>query len=698
MDMLRSAACCATLSAAALSAATGAPRVLFDFESGPDPAAIAGRDVTVGRVAAGDGKALQLETGTAHDWPGIDLPAPRGGWDLSRQDHVAMDVVNRGKNKLTVCLRVDNPGANGTRNCNTGTLVLTPGNKGELTVPFARKPPGYRDVKIIGMRAGPPRAPRGALIDPANVVNLVVFVPRPKAGHRFLIDTIRAGGTFTPPPKHEAAAEFFPFIDELGQYIHKDWPGKTRSVEQLRTAIETEAKDRAAHPGPADRNRYGGWTAGPKLEATGFFRVEKHRGKWWLVDPEGRLFWSHGIDCVRPGNATPITDRRHYFRDLPAKDSPLGQFYGRGSWAPHGYYRDHSPYETYDFSRANFLRKYGKDWREQFSAITHKRLRSWGLNTIANWSDAAIYLQRKTPYVGTIHFGGRKLAGSKGYWGKFRDVFDTGFRAALAKRLAKEKDRTAGDPWCIGYFIDNELGWGNETSLAVATLQSPPDQPAKKVFVDDLEKRYGAIDTLNAAWGTTHASWDALLESRTPPDKNKAAADLKAFYTKTAETYFRTIRQELKKVAPDQLYLGCRFAWVNDRAALAATKYCDVVGYNRYRKSVADLKLPGGADKPIIIGEFHFGALDRGMFHTGLVKARDQDHRAALYESYVRGALKNPQIVGTHWFQHKDQATTGRGDGENYQIGFIDICDRPYPEIVAAARRVGAALYAYRME
>jgi hypothetical protein len=131
---------------------------------------------------------------------------------------------------------------------------------------------------------------------------------------------------------------------------------------------------------------------------------------------------------------------------------------------------------------------------------------------------------------------------------------------------------------------------------------------------------------------------------------------------------------------------------------MAATKFCDVVSYNRYKTSVADLMLPGGVDMPTIIGEFHFGALDRGMFHTGLVKARDQDHRARMYESYVRGALKNPQITGTHWFQYKDQATTGRGDGENYQIGFVDVCDRPYHEIIAAARRVGADMYEYRVK
>ena len=69
-----------------------------------------------------------------------------------------------------------------------------------------------------------------------------------------------------------------------------------------------------------------------------------------------------------------------------------------------------------------------------------------------------------------------------------------------------------------------------------------------------------------------------------------------------------------------------------------------------------------------------------------------------MYTSYVQGALRNPWIVGTHWFQYADQATTGRGDGENYQIGFVDICDTPYPETIAASREVGDAMYAYRSE
>jgi hypothetical protein len=63
----------------------------------------------------------------------------------------------------------------------------------------------------------------------------------------------------------------------------------------------------------------------------------------------------------------------------------------------------------------------------------------------------------------------------------------------------------------------------------------------------------------------------------------------------------------------------------------------------------------------------------------------------------VQGALQNEWLVGTHWFQFGDQATTGRGDGENYQIGFLDVCDTPYPEIIQASRDIADRMYPLRL-
>jgi hypothetical protein len=74
----------------------------------------------------------------------------------------------------------------------------------------------------------------------------------------------------------------------------------------------------------------------------------------------------------------------------------------------------------------------------------------------------------------------------------------------------------------------------------------------------------------------------------------------------------------------------------------------------------------------------------------------NQRQRARLYGGIVDQCLAHPKLVGAHWFQWSDNVFTGRFDGENYQDGFLDIADRPYPEMVAMARSLSARLYATR--
>ena len=154
----------------------------------------------------------------------------------------------------------------------------------------------------------------------------------------------------------------------------------------------------------------------------------------------------------------------------------------------------------------------------------------------------------------------------------------------------------------------------------------------------------------------------------------------------------------VKAAAPNQLYLGCRFYKSNAPVLAAAVKYCDVVSYNLYRFSVSDFKLPIEADVPIMIGEFSFFAADVGMM-GGFWMVPDQNVRAANFKDYVLGALRHPQFVGCHWFQYRDEPTTARSyDEENYQIGFIDIADTPYGQMVGVARKIGKGMYKTRLD
>jgi len=663
---------------------------------------------------------LLVRTRHSAERPGVTLKGPGGHWNLTGFTELETIVKNVGKRPLTVHAAVESPAADraARQNCCIESVNIAPGQEATLKVSLRARVPESLREKLRGMRGCPGGFSSGsrATIDPTNVIGVSVYVYRPSADQVFEVSSLRAGGSpMFPLP--ENVDDLFPMIDRFGQYVHKDWPGKVHSQNELARQREREAADLRAHPGPRDWNQYGGWLGGPKLEATGRFRVAKWRDKWWFVDPEGRLYWSHGLVRVTWScGYTPITGRERLFADLPARGSPFGPFYGRSTWAIAGQYERGT--ETYNFSGANLLRKYGPRWLEEYADIAHRRLRSWGLNTMANCSQPAIYLQRKTPYtatvyrldsppadtpgatgyVATIHNSSRVIEGTSGGWGKFPDVFDPSFKATLVKEVAQHKGKTVGDPWCLGYFPGNELNWGHdETTLARAVLTSPADQPAKRALVDDLKTKYEQIERLNAAWKASYASWDALLQSTAPPGADQGRDDLAAFLDRTADAYFRQCREAVKEVDPEGLYLGCRFAgWSHGRVFRAAAKYSDVISVNRYAETLADLRLPDGLDKPVLIGEFHFGALDRGKFHASLRQVASQQARGEAYEKYVRSALENPLVVGTHWHQFGDQATTGRDDGENFQNGFVDVCDTPYVETVEACRRIGYRLYEVR--
>ena len=516
--------------------------------------------------------------------------------------------------------------------------------------------------------------------------------------------------------------DFLPFIDKYGQFRWRDWPGKTKCDEDLKRAAEEEAKDLAVNPGPPDWNKYGGWTKGPQLKATGRFRTEKIDGKWWLVDPEGRLFWSFGVMRVSASCAmTPlngdigatrtgrvIPDRDCFFEWLPpepgravspltAVSDPFTKFWTTRDELLWPFYEARGETRVFDFSAANLYRKYGEDYYAKFVDLSHRRLRSWCVNTISSSSDKRICSARRTPYCDRVERLSRFIEGSRGHWWKFRDPWDPSFRTSVLEALAK-RDGQGHDPMCLGFSIDNEVNWGNSPSqLAEWTLRSPADQPAKAALVDFMKKRYGEIAKHNTAWKTSYADWDDLLRTVKLPG-GAAKKDLVAFTAVIVEEYFKRTRAAVKEYDPQLLYLACRFcttapSWVIGPCA----KYSDVVTYNIYSPGVKNLRLPEGVeDKPILITEFHFGAPDRGPFGASNWPTASQKERAESLQAYVRSALANPQIVGAHWHQFSDEATTGRFDGEYFQVGWTDICDRPYPETIKAVRESGGHMYETR--
>ncbi|MBJ7880134.1 beta-galactosidase [Gelidibacter salicanalis] len=667
--------------------------LLFDFEDLAQTQFIKPQDATYELVGNEGNSHVNVVTGTTLREAGVRLLSPEHEpWDLSSYFQVKADITNLGEEIIQVELFVGNDPDDMKRWYCSDYVDLAPGESKTISVDLAWTPWIFEpQIEVKGLRGIP-----GQLKADLTKITELTFCSRyATEPNNFTIDNVRAVGKY----EKRNPRNFFPFVDEYGQYIHDDWKGKIHSDEELEDKAKGELEYLSKATGPKDRGKFGGWTAGPKLKGTGFFRTEKKDGKWWIVDPEGYLFWTAGLNCVA-SDAVPtgVSSRENYFLNLPEKDGEFHQFYGQGINASHGFYKDKYPYETYNFYQSNLYRKYGEDWLSTFQDLAHKRIKNWGMNTIGFVSDFGATRQARTPYVGSIWiYETPKIEGSEGFWGKFHDVFDPTFRYAVRNSIEIQKEG-ANDPYCIGYFVDNELSWGLLGSLSISTLKSPASQSAKIEFVNDLKAKYSQIENLNAVWGTSHKTWEALLQSTTPPNQKKANEDLVEFYGKIADTYFKTINEELKKIAPHQNYLGCRFAWANNDVVLSqASKYLDIMSFNKYEYSIENFSLPKGVDMPVMIGEFHFGALDRGSFHIGIKKAKDQAERGQMYQDYIQGALRHPNIVGAHWFQYIDEPNTGRFDGENYNVGFLDICDNPYEELIAKVKETTYSMYDYRI-
>lgn len=426
-----------------------------------------------------------------------------------------------------------------------------------------------------------------------------------------------------------------PLVDEFGQWISIEWPGKIGSLEGLRNAWSTEVAALAERD--FGYSRYGGWKE-RREKASGFFRTAEVGGRWWLVDPDGYLFYSIGIDCVRYQSPTRVAGREKVFAKLPQGSD-----------------------ERTDFYRANATLRYGEEnFVESWKVMQSRRLQSWGFNTVANWSDPAMWEGATVPFVVNLNIG---KSGKN--WHRFPDVYSEEFLQTIEAEANVQCSRFRDEPFLIGYFTGNEERWPHRHFIDLILNDTEPT--ATQQFIRQFLSENG----------DTPASREHLTEV-------------------LSRQYFKSVVEAISKADPNHLILGIRWAGGNaPDAVMKANDVFDVFSLNFYRfqpSSELIQHLHQLTGLPLMIGEFHFGAVDRG-YAPALVMVKDQKERGVAYRYYMERAAAMPELVGAHYFQFVDQPVTGRFDGENYNFGFVTQLDIPYSEMVASARITHSRIY-----
>ncbi|HTB62335.1 MAG TPA: hypothetical protein VK737_02000 [Opitutales bacterium] len=271
-----------------------------------------------------------------------------------------------------------------------------------------------------------------------------------------------------------------------------------------------------------------------------------------------------------------------------------------------------------------------------------RRLEAWGFNTGA--------ANTGMPYIA------RYNAPRSALWLGLPDVYDENFAAQIDQAAATQCGPHKDDPLLVGYFVGNEPPWSErESEVCDLILQGQPTATQAK-----LKEFLAAGDT-----------------------KERRAE----FVVTAFENYLKLIIAGIKKYDPNHMTLGIRFGGDPTDAIMRTGRLFDVCSINVYEyeptkqvKRAYDL-----TGRPILIGEFHIGVPSDGL-GAGLVQAKDQVERGKAYRYFVEQAIALPGCVGAHWFTWQDEPVLGRGDGENYNIGFVDADNRAYPELVSAAQ------------
>jgi|GEM_PF-490997 len=385
------------------------------------------------------------------------------------------------------------------------------------------------------------------------------------------------------------------------------------------------------------------------------FDVRTRDGVAWFTDPSGNPFWSFGVDCVDTG-----TIRKQFDANNPSYSADR-LFPNVRAWA----------------------------------ADSYAKLTGWGFNSLGGWSDHAEFNQGsgRFPYFEVLHLGAYAKA-------PFADIFSEDAKKAMRDAAKTQIDKLKDDPKLVGYFSDNELGWWGDT-LFTSYLKMPSAAPGKQRIMSVIRRHYGDdFARLKQEWITPATSFEELDKAGVMYLRpgTEGIGVVKAWLTEMGRYYYALVHDAIKDNDPNHLILGDRYCQFYDPNIAAASKgFIDVASTNYGATwndgTLADFylrTLHQLTDKPVLVTEFYMGAKENRSGNKNVPAAfplvDTQTERAKAFKTNIQAMARLGFVVGAHWFQFYDEPPKGRGDGENFNHGLVDIYGKPYEEMARAAK------------
>ncbi|MCP5112509.1 MAG: hypothetical protein GY953_16915 [bacterium] len=387
------------------------------------------------------------------------------------------------------------------------------------------------------------------------------------------------------------------------------------------------------------RDAFGGFS-GIAGEATGYFHLQRLRGRRMLVTPAGRGFVALGVNHI-------------------------------------GAVARPSEYDLFD-------QKYGRDWMRLYEDVIRQH-RAWNM-TVFGYG-APPEFRGRLPHFGSAGFtrASQWLTQLKGPEA-FPDVFDPRFQRQVRERVRVMCRAYRDSVNLIGYFWTDTPMWNLEATRRrrgthwVAEIRARGrDAPGKQRYVSFLRKRYAnRFEALKLIYKVQADSFAALLDEdfhETDLVDPRVAADDNVFVGEIARTLYEVSGKAQRRADPNHLVFGERYLFGDhpDVVLSAAKPYIDAVsiqigdGYvpslppsDQFPAAELDRlhKLTG---KPILLCDNQISFPTNEYAETTWTQLPTEAAAAKATRRLIVGSMEKPYILGFIHCQYIDRISARRG-------------------------------------
>jgi len=431
-----------------------------------------------------------------------------------------------------------------------------------------------------------------------------------------------------------------------------------RAMRVVALAVVGAAALSAAEPLSIPTDRFGGRSAVTST-STGHFAVEKVRGRWWLVTPEG-----HGMFALGVNHLNEVKNSAEY---------------------PH----------------TVLAQRFGTDWPRVFGEI-ERQCREWGFNCAGFHTPEE--MRRTMPYVVNTPFASASFFHDPL---TYIDVFAPAFAAAAEAKAKAAAAEMKANPMAIAWTWNDSLSWdlrgtrqSRGTDFVSFMRGLPRGAPGRERYTAFLRTRHdGDVAKLNAAYGTNFSSFESVGGVTLDLERPAVFADDREFLRLIARHYYQTVSAGFRREHPRGLLMGDRFHLRDhpDEVLEEAAKFIDVLGIqpgDHHYPSPIKLTRPDETQfdaaefdrlhrltgKPIVIADHQCGFFDAQTPKTGGWHQYPTAEEAAdSYDRFLHDACARPYIIGYFRCQY---LTTYKDRLKRFKQGLLRPDGTPFEDYV----------------